>query len=192
MGKEKFVLIYFKEEPKGNISNVIIDFLKGIIGNYIEPILEKNVLFFFYKSDKEFMFKEIINVLSNDFFVSMSLYESGFLYSKLDKNEYLNYIKNISPKFLECSTFYVNEDKLIKLGLGNEIVKMNILKKYYNDYEMLSVIKTYLDSNMNISHASILLYMHRNTVMKKIDKFISETGYDIRILQKAFVIFNIL
>ena len=55
--------------------------------------------------------------------------------------------------------------------VSNVVVK-NILKEYYDDYQMKNVIKTYLDCNMNISKAASKLFMHRNTVMNKIDKFI--------------------
>ena len=75
--------------------------------------------------------------------------------------------------------------------ISNIIVK-NILKEYYEDYQMKEVIKTYLDCNMNISQAANKLYMHRNTVMNKIDKFITNTGYDIKKFKNAFIIYHII
>ena len=57
---------------------------------------------------------------------------------------------------------------------------------------MLEVVKKYLDCNMNISQAANSLYMHRNTVMNKIDKFIDVTGYDIKKFRNAFIIYKYL
>ena len=62
----------------------------------------------------------------------------------------------------------------------------------YNDYEMKTIVKTYLECNMNISKASNVLYMHRNTLMYKIDNFINETGFDIKKFKDAYIIYHIL
>ena len=190
--KEKFISIIFKNPQKESVINLMCDFLKGLIGNYVEPTLSNNILTVFFEAETDVDFEEIINSLNSDFYVVATLFESGELYKNIDRNEYVKHIHAIAVKLLETTKLYFNEKELVKQGLHNEIVKNNILKEYYNDYEMKNVISTYLENNMNVSQAANALYMHRNTVMNKIAKFIDVTGYDIKKFQNAFVIYQIL
>ena len=190
--KEKFISIIFKNPQKESVINLMCDFLKGLIGNYIEPTFSNNILTVFFEAETDVDFEEIINSLNSDFYVVATLFESGELYKNIDRNEYVKHIHAIGVKLLETTKLYFNEKELVKQGLHNEIVKNNILKEYYNDYEMKNVISTYLENNMNVSQAANALYMHRNTVMNKIAKFIDVTGYDIKKFQNAFVIYQIL
>ena len=192
MKKEKFISIIFKNSPKESLINMLNDFLKGLLGNYINPSYEDSVLTVFFDDAQEIDFEEIIQSLNEDFYLSATLFESGLLYSGIDKTEYSNFIFNNKTKLLSCNRMFVSEAELIKLGLVSPIVIKNILKEFYEDYQMKEVIKTYLNSNMNISKAANKLYMHRNTVMNKIDKFIKNTGYDIKEFKNAFIIYHII
>jgi len=44
--------------------------------------------------------------------------------------------------------------------------------------ELLNTVKAYLDNNFNVSEASRVLYIHRNTLMYRLDKFNKMTGLD--------------
>ena len=130
--------------------------------------------------------------LNEDFYITSLLFESGILFNGIDKNLYAKYIIQNKHKLLETNKLYLVEADLIKSKIYNEIVLENILKNYYNDFEMKKIIKTYLECNMNISKASTVLYMHRNTLMYKIDNFISVTGFDIKNFKEAFIIYHII
>ncbi len=192
MSKEKFVSVIFKSIPKESLILMLCDFFKGLIGNYINPIYNDRVLTVFFDAACEIDFEEIIQSLNEDFYVTATLFESGELYDGIDKNEYSLYIFDNKNKLLETNKLYVSEADLIKHKIISSIVAKNILKEYYDDYQMKNVIKTYLDCNMNISKAANKLYMHRNTVMNKIDKFILNTGYDIKKFKNAFIIYHII
>lgn len=188
----KFISIIFKSTPKESFINALNDFLKGLIGNYINPVCKDTVITVFFDADCAVEFEEIIQTLNEDFYLSATLFESGTLYSGINKEEYFDYIFENRTKLLEINKLYLCEADLVKHKLISNVVVKNILKEYYDDYQMKNVIKTYLDCNMNISKAASKLFMHRNTVMNKIDKFISNTGYDIKKFQNAFVIYHIV
>lgn len=189
---KKFISIIFKNSPKDSLIDMLVDFLKGLLGNHIEHQYSDNFLSVIFDCDSKVDFEEIINGLNNDFYITTSLYESGVLYEKIDINEYIAHIKSQSKKILDSNMIYIDEKCLVKLNLDGEIVRQNIFKPFHNDLEMLEVVKKYLDCNMNISQAANSLYMHRNTVMNKIDKFISVTGYDIKKFSNAFIIYKYL
>lgn len=189
---QKFISIIFKNSPKDSLVDMLVDFLKGLLGNYISYQFEDNFLTVIFNCDAKVDFEEIINGLNNDFYITTSLFESGVLYEKIDLNEYICHIKNQSKKILDSNLIYIDEKTLVKLNLDGEIVRKNIFKSFYDDFEMLEVVKKYLDCNMNITQAANMLYMHRNTVMNKIDKFIAVTGYDIKKFRNAFIIYKYL
>ncbi|HWO94821.1 MAG TPA: helix-turn-helix domain-containing protein [Bacillus sp. (in: firmicutes)] len=59
------------------------------------------------------------------------------------------------------------------------------LHEVIQDKELLKTIKTYLECNLNVSLTSKKLYMHRNSLQYRIDKFIEKTGIDIKNFQGA-------
>ena len=44
--------------------------------------------------------------------------------------------------------------------------------------ELLTTLRAFLDNNMNISEASRALYIHRNTLLYRMEKFHKLTGLD--------------
>lgn len=58
-------------------------------------------------------------------------------------------------------------------------------KSVFTDPEMLETAIEFLKANLNVSEASRNLYMHRNTLMYRLDKIEKATGLDIRKFQDA-------
>ncbi|QSO48183.1 PucR family transcriptional regulator [Alicyclobacillus mengziensis] len=54
--------------------------------------------------------------------------------------------------------------------------------------DLADTLQGVLAANLNISEASRLLYLHRNTLMNRIDRIRSQTGYDIRQFNDALVL----
>lgn len=57
------------------------------------------------------------------------------------------------------------------------------------DGEMINTIEEFVNSGLNISDASRRLYIHRNTLIYRLDKIYKDTGYDIRNFKQATVFF---
>ena len=58
-------------------------------------------------------------------------------------------------------------------------------KTVFTDPEMLETASEFLKANLNVSEASRNLFMHRNTLMYRLDKIEKATGLDIRKFQDA-------
>ena len=65
------------------------------------------------------------------------------------------------------------------------------LKKVFADGELMRTAECFIKCSLNISAAARELYMHRNTMMYRLDKIKRTTGLDIRVFDKA-VAFKIL
>lgn len=71
-------------------------------------------------------------------------------------------------------------------------VKKELLENFKDkfsvfDTEMINTIEEFVNSGLNISDASRKLYIHRNTLIYRLDKIHKDTGYDIRDFKQATV-----
>ena len=188
----KFIILFIKKEIPSSQQTVLLDFFKGLLGNNIViKNIEKDIIICF-DDDESFDFEEIANSLNSELFTNLILFEGS------NYNDYpLEYIEEIRSVF-SCveviNSSYLNEKKLFLLlsKKENDIMKRNILKQYVDDFEMLHIVKVFLENNQNTSLAATKLYMHRNTLINKIDKFIKITGYDIKNFSDAFIIYHFL
>jgi carbohydrate diacid regulator len=64
-------------------------------------------------------------------------------------------------------------------------------KEVFEDEEMLLTAETFLQSSLNVSETSRILYMHRNTLLYRLDKIEKATGLNIRLFSDA-VSFRVL
>lgn len=68
-----------------------------------------------------------------------------------------------------------------------ELLNLFIDKFNTFDSEMINTIEEFVNSGLNISDASKTLYIHRNTLLYRLDKIHKDTGYDIRDFKQAAV-----
>lgn len=71
-------------------------------------------------------------------------------------------------------------------------VKQELLVKFkekFNsfDSELINTIEEFVNCDLNISDAARKLYVHRNTLIYRLDKITKETGFDIRNFKEAAV-----
>ncbi len=64
-----------------------------------------------------------------------------------------------------------------------------IIGVFNEDPEMFSTIKVFLENNLNASLTAKKLYIHRNTLQYRIDKFTEKTGIGLKDFYGAFTVF---
>ena len=64
-------------------------------------------------------------------------------------------------------------------------------KEIFEDEEMLNTAETFLQNSLNVSETSRNLYMHRNTLLYRLDKIEKATGFNLRSFSDA-VSFRVL
>ena len=53
------------------------------------------------------------------------------------------------------------------------------------DEETLTTINKFFENNLNVSETSRQLYIHRNTLVYRLDKLQKSTGLDLRVFEDA-------
>ncbi len=119
----------------------------------------------------------------------------------------VNDLKEVSRSYKEAKLamdvgkiFYEEKDVVAysKLGIGRLIYqlplplcRMFIREIFVNkspdefDEETLTTINKFFENNLNVSETSRQLYIHRNTLVYRLDKLQKSTGLDLRVFEDA-------
>ena len=119
----------------------------------------------------------------------------------------VNEIKEVSRSYKEAKMaldvgkiFYENRNIIAynRLGIGRLIYQLPIplckmfIKEIFDgrspdefDDETLTTINKFFENNLNVSETSRQLYIHRNTLVYRLDKLQKSTGLDLRVFEDA-------
>ncbi|WP_082234731.1 PucR family transcriptional regulator [Halobacillus massiliensis] len=145
-------------------------------------------------------FGSIVDVLMSDFYTNIQLYisedvynlkeapdqfawaEKCFLLAKKYQSGKVTSLKEVVP--------YLYIDALCKED--RDQLKKSLLKDVSEDTELLQTIEVFLESGSNTTLAAKQLFMHRNSLQYRVDKFIEKTGVDIKQFDRAAIIYLLL
>lgn len=140
----------------------------------------------------------MVKTLESDFYVSISLYY-GKQYSFSDKlpglfheeQEYFTFGQNINGQdriysFERIFPLYMAHHLP---GFIKEKMDRTLVGVFKEDPEMFSTIKVFLENNLNASLTAKKLYIHRNTLQYRIDKFTEKTGIQLKEFSGAFTVY---
>lgn len=186
-------LIIETKEPINDVKQLIIDFFASLIDiNKIED--SDHMIVMTYHDDIDVLFDDVIHQLASDLYMDIRLYEAYRFQDQSLMNKHLEFIKTLFPK-IPFNRYTYLDDEIIFKYLMTTIKKedhLYIFRQYEKDEIMRKTVKTYLESNQNMSEAAKKLYIHRNTMMQRIDKFIDVTGFDVKSFVPASMIYYFL
>lgn len=187
---------YLVIESKKNIDmykTTIISLFSEFI-NFTKIETLDHQIWLYYEHDIDISLKEVILNLSQDTLVDFRLYQS-YKYDGLKKLEENRLFIADKLKDINFNSYIFIDDQIVVkyfLKTLDNTFKIQILKKYYLNQVMLDTVKTYLESNQNMSVAAKSLYVHRNTLIQRLDKFYQATGFDVKKFIDGFLIYQLL
>ena len=120
---------------------------------------------------------------------------------------FVNDIKEVSKSYkeanmaLEVGKIFYSEKNIVaynNLGIGRLIYQLPLplckmfIKEIFDgkspdemDEETLSTINKFFENSLNVSETSRQLYIHRNTLVYRLDKLQKTTGLDLRVFEDA-------
>lgn len=145
----------------------------------------------------EYSFEEMAEALQQDFYQNINFYQTE------------RYVLNdeISTIFLSEFMLYQKYRDSTQLMIGSHDLLLQYMiqsLKLYEGYEQFSekfkkipydlteVAKVYMENNFNISNGAKAIYMHRNTFMNKLERFIQLSGLNIKEFHDALIAYVIL
>ncbi len=164
--------------------------------NHSGVIVEKQKIKTSFLSEKEILF--MTETLESDFYTKIYFYigkplllSSMVPVSFQTEKEYFHFgqahlgqirvftFERIFPSFLAAHLPEKIQEKL----------QQTISEAFTADPDMLRTIKVFLENNLNASLTAKKLYIHRNTLQYRLDKFTDKTGVQLKDFYGAFAVF---
>ncbi|SHK50916.1 PucR family transcriptional regulator [Hespellia stercorisuis] len=187
--------------------NAALDNVRTLLGNktkdFVTAVDEKNIIVVKEVSEKD-TYKELEKV-------SKDMYD--ILRNATEEQLHIAYgtivgdIKEVSKSYkeaklaLDVGKIFFNEKNIIAystLGIGRLIYQLPIplckmfIKEIFEgkspdefDEETLTTINKFFENSLNVSETSRQLYIHRNTLVYRLDKLQKSTGLDLRVFEDA-------
>lgn len=198
-------IVYIVEMPPGSEAN-LLERVRTLIHDrnkeFATVVDEKNVILIKEVADNvpyrelEEYARELLAVLSGE--------EEGF---RIALGAVVSDIKEISKSYKEAKIaldvgeiFFPGKDIVTynTLGIGRLIYQLPVplckmfIKEIFEkkspedfDDEMIATINKFFENSLNVSETSRQLYIHRNTLVYRLDKIQKLTGLDLRVFEDA-------
>lgn len=197
----------FLVEAKNEGENLILETLKGLYAtgtkDFVTAVDEKHVILVkalevtddYSRLNR--IARELVDTLSMEAMVSV----------RTAYGTIVNELKDVSKSYKEADmalevgrVFYADKNILAynELGIGrlihqlpaslcdmflNEVFEGNGADQF--EEEELTTVYTFFENNLNISETARQLYVHRNTLVYRLEKIQKRTGLDVRVFEDA-------
>lgn len=180
----RFLIYSVNDEDETIVNKVIEDIYHNVV---IVKYLKYNIAFGNFDNSVKDMFQALSSDLGYD--VSVNL---GFLVSSKTAGQSIVTYINYYDKFIYSTGFTNISDVVIAANNKDtnivEIISDNTISKIKEQNNYIEIVNSLFKNNLNVSLTSKLLYMHRNSVLNKIDQVKKITGLDIQNFKDAYTL----
>ena len=197
----------FLVETKMEKDSIVTELLKEMFsahgGDYITAVDERSVILI--KALEENYTQETLSQIANT--IADMTNAEAMLNVKVAYGTVVSELKDVSKSYKEAKMaldvgkiFYVEKNVIAysTLGIGRLIYQLPVnlcrifIQEIFGDNvpeelddEMLGTINKFFENNLNVSETSRQLFVHRNTLVYRIEKLQKSTGLDIRTFDDA-------
>lgn len=197
----------FLIEPKNESDNLVLETMRGLYatGNkdFVTAVDEKHIILVkaLEMTEDYVTLNHIARVLAD------TLNMEAMVNVRIAFSTIVDELKDVSRSYKEAQmalevgrVFYTDKNILAynELGIGRLIHQLPpslcemFLKEVFEheganqfEEEELTTVFTFFDNNLNISETARQLYIHRNTLVYRLEKIQKKTGLDVRVFEDA-------
>ncbi len=195
-------LIETNRDKDGNELEKIRGLFGGKSKDFVTAVDEKNIIVV-----KELADNEQYDDLKKTAEVILNLFRGDGNSVHISYGTVINELKEVSRSYkearmaLDVGKIFFEEQNIIaysQLGIGRLIYQLPIplckmfIKEIFDgkspdefDEEILTTINKFFENSLNVSETSRQLYIHRNTLVYRLDKLQKSTGLDLRVFEDA-------
>lgn len=141
-------------------------------------------------------YEQIIDIIMTDFYSKINFFIGEIKSTYTDLDDYYEAMIKSGQMIFKIANkeviSYIEAVPYIILNVLDESTKKlvtdSILKDFQEDEDMLQTIQSFLTYNLNVSETAKQMYMHRNSLQYRIDKFINVTGVNIQQFDEAITV----
>lgn len=199
--------VVFLIEPKNPGESIVLDMIKGVytsgMGDFVTAVDEGHVILVksLEKTDGypeiNHQAKVLVNMINTEVMVNV----------RVAYGTIIEELKDVSQSYKEAGMaldvgriFYPEKNILAykELGIGRLIHQLPVslckmfLEEVFSgkavdqfDEETLSTVDKFFENSLNISETARQLYVHRNTLVYRLEKIQKQTGLDVRVFEDA-------
>lgn len=198
--------VVFIVESKNDKEGVVLENVRGLFGgkskDFVTAVDEKNIIVV-----KELAENETYDDMEKIAQMILNLFEEDNCGTHIAYGTIVGEIKEVSRSYkeakmaLDVGKIFYSERSIIaysSLGIGRLIYQLPIplckmfIKEIFGgkspdsfDEETLATINKFFENSLNVSETSRQLYIHRNTLVYRLDKLQKSTGLDLRVFEDA-------
>lgn len=180
----KFIVLDLKDIA--DEKNSIITLIEEVLGKVAVLNLKKKIVIFYF-SKESFNFRSIIDTINDDFAVIMKVFEGCKIIKKRDFftvfQFYNTYLNPLSHSYATISDLILTLQEIDHSKL--RILRPIILNQIIDDFQLVNLINSLFENNLNVTQTASVVYMHRNTINNKIEYIKNETGLNIQNFKEA-------
>lgn len=146
-------------------------------------------------------YKECLKIILEDLTIK-EIYDT-FNSLRVDLNVYFNfYISSFTDYELEIELIYDSfiKSKTEAYKLKELLAKTQNISNYVKIFDLItngsgvnkSVVLAMAECDLNVSKASNCLYMHRNTLLYKIDRLFEISGFDLKKFYDVYILVRLI
>lgn len=196
------LLVEVGEDRNGEDMERIRDLFNGRPRDFVTAVDEENIIIVKELTQNE-DYKDV-DRLANTI---VDLFNSTEKTVRVAYGTIVNEIKEVSRSYkeaamaLDVGKIFFKDHRVIAysvLGIGRLIYQLPIplckmfIQEIFGDHtpnefddETLMTINKFFENNLNVSETSRQLYIHRNTLVYRLDKLQKQTGLDLRVFEDA-------
>ncbi|MDO4332269.1 MAG: helix-turn-helix domain-containing protein [Eubacteriales bacterium] len=197
------MIIEYGESRENNILELVREGFSGNSRDFITAVDENNVIIVKELTENDGG-KEIERTAGS---ISAYLVSNGIADVRISYGTVVKEIKEVSRSYKEAKMamdvgkIFFDERSIIaysELGIGRLIYQLPIplckmfIREIFGgkspdefDEETLTTINKFFENSLNVSETSRQLFIHRNTLVYRLDKLQKSTGLDLRIFEDA-------
>jgi len=199
--KHSYRFVYFSIQENQIEPNTFKDAIQELFSKQV-PILWRNghegiIIEVQTTLEESIAYDQIIDILMSDLYVRINFFV-GLFQENVDhiSQHYHSFIKSAQTVLSyskKSVVTYVDAVPYLLIdqsdpNLLHEITQ-TILQEYIDDDDTLKMIETFVHCNLNISETSKELYMHRNSLQYRLDRFLEKTAIDVRQFHHAMAVY---
>jgi len=203
MGLRRAVLILETENEENLVAELLRQQLSGKPGDFVTTVNESNVVLIHELKSEERPQDELKDLAEE---LHKTLADAGFR-NRIAFGTVVKDLRETSKSYkeakmaLDVSRIFDEEKNVIaysNLGIGRLIYQLplNLCRMFISeifttrtpdefDEETLTTIYKFFENNLNVSETSRQLFIHRNTLVYRLDKLQKTTGLDLRAFDDA-------
>ena len=179
--KDRFTLIKIEKE----YSDIVSDVFKGLCGQSIDCDYQNGYLEIYHSHDNILEIKSVLSSLETDLNCKLLCYTSN-----KDDAFRLGEEHDIALGLLQAFNCGFYDFKGLLLEVKTIEDKTRILKHILHDTGInQEFIIEFAECNLNTTKTASKLYMHRNTVIYKLDRLVELRGFDLRSFKDMYILY---